>query len=118
MFKQALETAVESSGGYAGLLMDFEGIPVDSYVGAKSPFDIEVVGAEVSVLVKQIQRAAEMLDAGGTEEVSFRSDKMTTIVRVLNATYFVALTMPPQGNVGKGRFALRLLAPKVLAELG
>lgn len=117
MFKEALQTAVDSSGGYAGLLMDFEGIPVESYVGPGSPFDIEVVGAEVSVLVKQIQRAVEMLEAGGTEEVSFRSERMTTLVRIVNSTYFVAMTMAPDANAGKGRFALRLLAPRLLSEL-
>lgn len=117
MFKQALQEAVESTKSYAGLLMDFEGIPVDSFIGADSPFDIEVVGAEVSVLVKQILRAAEMLDAGSTEEVSFKSEKMTTIVRVIDSNYFVAMTMAPNANAGRGRYALRLLAPKLRAEL-
>ncbi len=117
MFKEALQSAVESTGSYAGLLMDFEGIPLESYVGASSPFDIETVGAEVSVLVKQIQRTTGMLDAGETEEVSFKSDRMVTIVRVINASYFVAMTMAPNGNAGKGRFALRVLAPKFKTEL-
>jgi predicted regulator of Ras-like GTPase activity (Roadblock/LC7/MglB family) len=117
MFKEALKTAVESSGGYAGLLMDFEGIPVESFVGQESPYDIEVVGAEVSVLVKQIQRATDMLHAGGTEEVSFQSQRMTTVVRIVNDRYFVALTLGPEANAGKARFALRLLAPKFQVEL-
>lgn len=117
MFREALQEAVESTHSYAGLLMDFEGIPVDSFVGSDSPFDIEVVGAEVSVLVKQILRAAEMLEAGGTEEVSFRSEKMTTLVRVIDSNYFVAMTMGPEANLGKGRYALRLLAPRLLKEL-
>lgn len=117
MFKEALKQAVESTGSYASLLMDFEGIPVDSYVGPQSPFDIEVVGAEVSVLVKQILRATEMLEAGGTEEVSFRSERMTTIVRVIDQNYFVAMTMSPNENAGRGRYALRVLAPKLASEL-
>ncbi|HSC87007.1 MAG TPA: roadblock/LC7 domain-containing protein [Polyangiaceae bacterium] len=118
MFKEALQSAVESTGSYASLIMDFEGIPLESYVGVQSPFDIEVVGAEVSVLVKQIQRTTGMLEAGETEEVSFTSDRMVTIVRVINPSYFIALTMAPGGNAGKGRFALRVLAPKFRAELG
>ena len=117
MFKEALKRAVEVTNSYAGLLMDFEGIAVDSYVGTESPFDIEVVGAEVSVLVKQILRAAEMLEAGGTEEVSFRSERMTTIVRVIDHNYFVAMTMSPDANAGRGRYELRLLAPRLKAEL-
>jgi|SRR5690606_4184534 len=117
MFREALQEAVETTQSYAGLLMDFEGIPVDTFVGPDSPFDIEIVGAEVSVLVKQILRAAEMLEAGGTEEVSFKSEKMTTIVRIIDSNYFLALTMSPTANAGKGRYALRVLAPKLKSEL-
>lgn len=117
LFKEALQTAVNGSQSYAGILMDFEGIPVDSYVSAHSPFDIEVVGAEVSVLVKQIQRAVDMLEAGGTEEVSFTSEKLTTVVRIIDRNYFLAILLAPDGNAGKARFALRVLAPKLKTEL-
>jgi predicted regulator of Ras-like GTPase activity (Roadblock/LC7/MglB family) len=118
MFKEALRSVVEgTAGGYAGLLMDFEGIPVETYVAEDSPYDIEVVGAEVSVLVKQIQRATEMLDAGDTREVSFKSDKMVTLIRVIDENYFVAMTLSPEANYGKGRYLLRVLAPKLRAEL-
>ena len=118
MFKEALERAVTGTdGGIAGLLMDFEGIPLESYTKDGAAIDIEVIGAEVSVVVKSIQRATEMLDAGATNEVSFRSEKMVTLIRVINKGYFVALTMAPEGNQGKGRYLLRLLAPTLAQEL-
>jgi predicted regulator of Ras-like GTPase activity (Roadblock/LC7/MglB family) len=118
MFKEALQGVVEGTeGGIAGLLMDFEGIPLDSYTREGATFDIEVVGAEVSVVVKAIQRASEMLEAGETREVAFKSDKMTTLIRVINQTYFVAVAMEPDGNLGKSRFLLRVLAPKLAQEL-
>jgi len=118
MFKEALQGVVEGTeGGIAGLLMDFEGIPLESFTRPGASFDIEVVGAEVSVLVKAIQRASEMLEAGQTSEVAFRSDKMTTLIRVINQSYFVAVAMEPEGNLGKGRFLLRVLAPKLAQEL-
>ena len=118
MFKEALQRAVTGTdGGIAGLLMDFEGIPLESYAKDGASLDIEVVGAEVSVVVKAIQRATEMLDAGATNEVSFRSEKMVTLVRVINQTYFVAMTMSPDGNLGKGRYLLRVLAPTLAQEL-
>jgi predicted regulator of Ras-like GTPase activity (Roadblock/LC7/MglB family) len=118
MFKEALERAVTGTdGGIAGLLMDFEGIPLESYAKDGAALDIESVGAEVSVVVKAIQRATEMLDAGATSEVSFRSEKMVTLVRVINQTYFVAMTMSPDGNLGKGRYLLRVLAPGLAEEL-
>jgi predicted regulator of Ras-like GTPase activity (Roadblock/LC7/MglB family) len=118
MFKEALQSVVDGTdGGLAGLLMDFEGIPVESYARESSPFDIETVGAEVSVVVKAIQRASQMLDAGDTKEVAFKSDKMVTLIRVINENYFVALTMSPDGNFGKGRFLLRVAAPRLREEL-
>ena len=118
MFKEALQSVVDATdGGIAGLLMDFEGIPLESYAKADAVIDIETVGAEVSVVVKGIQRATEMLDAGETREVSFKSDKMITLIRVINEGYFVALTLKPDANLGKGRYLLRLLAPKLAEEL-
>jgi len=118
MFKEALQSVVDGTdGGIAGLLMDFEGIPLESYTIPNATVDIETVGAEVSVVVKGIQRATEMLDAGETREVSFKSDKMITLIRIVNKGYFIALTLTPNANLGKGRYLLRLLAPKLADEL-
>jgi len=118
MFKEALQGVVdEIEGGMAGLLMDFEGIPLESYAREESIFDIEAVGAEVSVVVKAIQRASEMLDAGDAREMAFKSAKMTTLIRVVNENYFLAVTLTPEGNLGKGRYLLRLAAPKLAEEL-
>jgi predicted regulator of Ras-like GTPase activity (Roadblock/LC7/MglB family) len=118
MFKEALQNVVEGTeGSIAGLLMDFEGIAVESFTRDGASFDIETVGAEVSVVVKAIQRAGEMLDAGETQEVALKSEKMTTLIRVINQTYFVAITLDPEGNLGKGRYLLRVLAPKLAQEL-
>ena len=118
MFKEALERAVNGTdGGIAGLLMDFEGIPLETYQRDGAGLDIEVVGAEVSVVVKAIQLATEMRDAGATSEVAFRSEKMVTLIRVINQGYFVAMTMSPDGNLGKGRYLLRVMAPALAEEL-
>jgi hypothetical protein len=58
-----------------------------------------------------------MLEAGDTREVAFKSEKMVTLIRVINESYFVAMTLVPDGNFGKGRFMLRLLAPQLKSEL-
>ena len=71
MFKDLLRDIVEKTdGGIAGLLMDASGIPVDSYAVADAPFDIGTVGAELSVVLKQIAKASEMLEAGSAQEIS------------------------------------------------
>jgi predicted regulator of Ras-like GTPase activity (Roadblock/LC7/MglB family) len=58
-----------------------------------------------------------MLEAGSAHEVSIGTDKMITVIRMLSDTYFLALAMRPDGNLGKGRFLMRTAAPKLLADL-
>ena len=118
MFKEALEAIVEGTdGGMAGLLMDFEGIALETYSKPGAPFNIDTIGAEFSVVVTAIQRAAESLEAGTAKEVSILSDKVLTVIRVVNHTYFLAVALDPGGNVGKARYLLRVAAPKLEVEL-
>jgi predicted regulator of Ras-like GTPase activity (Roadblock/LC7/MglB family) len=122
MFKEALRQIVEQTeGAIAGLLMGFDGIAVDSYTRDEgiSPNikDINEIGMEFSVILGSIKRAAEALEAGGAKEVAIQAEHLTTLIRVINEDYFVALTMRPDGNPGKGRFILRTAAPKILQEL-
>ena len=118
MFKEALEAVVTGAeGGLAGLLMDFQGVAVESFTKAGETFDVDTIGAEYSVVIKSIQRAAESLEAGDAREVAIVADNMITVFRVVNAEYFVALALAPNANVGKARYLLRTAVPKLIAEL-
>jgi predicted regulator of Ras-like GTPase activity (Roadblock/LC7/MglB family) len=118
MFKEALRDVVEGTeGGMAGLLMGFDGIAVESYTKSDSEVDIQTVGMELSVVLKDVRRAVEQLQGGDAREIAIQAEKVTTLVRLINADYFIALTMSPDGNFGKGRFLLRLAAPKLLSNL-
>lgn len=120
MFREVLQEVVErTEGGVAGLLMGFDGIPVDHYVreSAELAVDVETVGMEYSVILKDIKKAAELLEAGTAKEISIQAEKLTTVIRVLNEEYFVAITLRPDGNFGKARFLLRTAGGKLLSEL-
>ena len=118
MFQTVLKEVVDGTeGGIASLLMDFEGITVDSYSKPDAPFDINIIGAEFSVVLKSIQRAAQMLEAGDTAEVAIQAAKVTTLIRVLSNNYFIAFSLRPDGNLGKARYMLRTRAPQLLKEL-
>lgn len=118
MFRKSIQSFVDNTeGAEAGLLMDFEGIPVETYSRENCQSDIEVVGAESSVVVKAILRTGEMLDVGEMRELSFQTDRLTTLIRILNGNYFLAMTLGPSGNVGKGRYLMRLAAPELAKEL-
>jgi predicted regulator of Ras-like GTPase activity (Roadblock/LC7/MglB family) len=118
MFRETLREIVEKTeGGIAGLVMDSEGIAVESYTRAGAPFDITTIGIEYGVVLGSIKRAAESLEAGTAHEVAIGTDKMITIIRTLGESYFLAVAIRPDGNFGKGRFLMRTVAPKLLAEL-
>jgi len=118
MFKETLRDVVEGTeGGIAGLLMDSSGIALESYAKDGAPFDINTIGIEFSVVIGQIKRAAEMLEAGTAQEIAVGTDRLITIIRTLGETYFLALAMKPEGNFGKGRYLMRTAAPRLMSEL-
>jgi predicted regulator of Ras-like GTPase activity (Roadblock/LC7/MglB family) len=117
MFGQKLEETVKGvAGGRAAILMGFDGIPVDQFAG-DSEQDIETLGMEFSVLLKEVRKAAELLDAGAAQELTVRTEKLSTILRIVNDEYFVALAIAPDGNLGKARYLLRMIAPEFAREL-
>ena len=117
-FQTVLREVVENTdGGLATLLMDFEGIPVDSYSKPEAPFDITTIGVEFSVVLKSIQRAAQMLEAGETAEIAIQAEKVTTLIRIVSDSYFVAFSMTPDANIGKARYMLRTRVPIIKKEL-
>lgn len=118
MFKDALRDLVEKvDGGLASLLMDSSGIALESYAKEGAPFDIDTIGVEFSVVIGAIKRASEMLEAGEAREMAVATEKMITLIRMVGDSYFLALTMAPDGNFGKGRYIMRLSAPKLATEL-
>src|SRR5689334_22511651 len=118
MFQENLKRLVDGTeGGVAGLLMGFDGIAVESYTEPNEGVDITTVGMEFSFVLTQVRKAAEILEVGALQEIAIRSEKITILIRVVSPEYFVALAVRPEGNFGKGRYLLRVVAPKFQAEL-
>ena len=118
MFESVLKEVVEgSTGAMAALVMDTDGITLASYTKESSTFDIATVGVELSVVIKSVVQASEMLEAGQTSEMSIVADDLVTLVRLVNATYFVAMSLQPGGNLGKARYLLRTKVPELVDEL-
>jgi predicted regulator of Ras-like GTPase activity (Roadblock/LC7/MglB family) len=118
MFKEPLRKIVDNvEGGIAGLVMGFDGIAVESYTREGHKMDINTVGMEFSFILTQIRKAAEILDVGSVQEVSIKAEKLLIVIRVLNPEYFLALALSPEGNFGKGRYLMRVVAPRLQAEL-
>jgi predicted regulator of Ras-like GTPase activity (Roadblock/LC7/MglB family) len=118
VFKNILRDVVENTdGALASILMGYDGITVESYSTGKVAVDMETVGSEYSQVLNQVKTAASMLEMGTAKEVSVQAENMVTVMRLINDEYFVALAIKPTGNIGKGRFLLRLQSGKLLEQL-
>ncbi|MDD9938930.1 MAG: hypothetical protein OXT09_35400 [Myxococcales bacterium] len=118
MFGEILREVVEQTdGGLASVLMGFDGIPIETYNTDGVALNVETVGAEYSAVLGQVRQAAEMLELGNAREVAVQAENMTTVIRLLNDEYFVAMAVAPNGNFGKARYQLRLHAPRLLESL-
>jgi predicted regulator of Ras-like GTPase activity (Roadblock/LC7/MglB family) len=81
--------------------------------------ELELNGAwvEYANLLTQLKNAADVLKTGAVTELSVNSEKVLTIIRLVSPEYFLVLALKAEGNYGKGRYVLRVTAPKVRAEL-
>src|SRR5260370_41696636 len=103
MFRAALRDIVDKTeGGVAGLIMDSEGIAVDSYARDDSPFDITTIGIEFGVVLGSIKRAAESLEAGQPREEALTTHQMITLIRPRRDNYYIGVHNRPDRKPGKG----------------
>jgi predicted regulator of Ras-like GTPase activity (Roadblock/LC7/MglB family) len=119
-FNLALQTICASVDGAVGAtLMGIDGIPVEQFEvdGDRVDVDVSSLLIEYSSLISQVQRSAQMFAAGGLEELSIASEHLTTIIRPVTGEYFLALALRSNANFGKGRYMLRIHAPRLAADL-
>jgi predicted regulator of Ras-like GTPase activity (Roadblock/LC7/MglB family) len=116
--RDALNSIVQSvEGSLAAVIMAYDGIPIDEVIGGQSEFDMQLLSVEYATVLKEIKRAVDVIKMGELEEVSIATSRTCVVVRVLNDDLFVALIMNRDGNIGKGRYMLKLKSFEVLREL-
>ena len=118
-FLPILQEIVRSvDGALACSVMGFDGIAVESFqVDGASDMELQSTLVEYAAILAQAKNAAQLLKTGSVNEVSINSDQVLTIMRLVSPDYFLVLALGSSGNYGKGRYALRIAAPRVLAEL-
>jgi predicted regulator of Ras-like GTPase activity (Roadblock/LC7/MglB family) len=118
-FRAHLESVVNQvDGALACSVMGFDGIAVDTFQRDEAA-ELDLTGAwvEYANLLTQLKHAAEVLKTGAVQEVSVNSEKVLTLIRLVSPEYFLVLALRAEGNYGKGRYVLRVTAPKVRSEL-
>ena len=118
-FLPILQEIVRSvEGALACSVMGFDGIAVESFqVDGASDMELQSTLVEYAAILAQAKNAAQLLKTGAVTEVSINSDQVLTVMRLVTDEYFVVLALKASGNYGKGRYALRIAAPRIKAEL-
>lgn len=118
MFRPLMEKIVNAcSGGLGAVLMGYDGIGIEQFSLDENPLNLDLVGIEYSNIAKEIRTAAEVLQIGGLEEVTIKTDRFYLIIQSLTEDYFVALVIDRAGNFGQGRYLLRRDAPALREAL-
>lgn len=116
--KKSLNSILQSVDGALGaMVMAYDGIPIDEVAVEQSEFDMQLLSVEYATILKEIKRAVDVVKMGDLEEVSIATTRTCVVVRILNDDFFAALIMSRDGNIGKGRYMLKLKSFDVLREL-
>lgn len=121
MFTEHLDRVLnETPGALSVTLMGYDGIAIETRekdeaaAHAVSPTNAAI---EMSAVAKELKRVADGLGAGGVDEVTVQTGAITTVLRPVTDEYFLALSMAPGALAGKGRWLMRVVAPKLKANL-
>ena len=118
-FLTHLESVVNQvDGAIACSVMGFDGIAVETHQksGAEE-LELQSTWVEFANILTQAKTAAEALKTGKVEELSINTENLISVLRLVNNDYFLVLALKPSGNYGKGRYVLRITAPKIQSEL-
>ena len=117
-FKDILKMLVEqSSGALGGVIMGYDGIAIEEYLGDSAGLDVQTMAIEYASVLKEIKRTVGVLNTGELQEVSIISENCSVIVRGVSDDFFVALVLRADGNFGKGRYLLKREAPRLKEAL-
>lgn len=117
-FREHLQQVVRTvDGAVACSLMGIDGIEVDTHLEDGAELDVKSLLVEYSNVFRSAREASEAHEAGGLTELSIQTDKLLTVARRVTPEYFMVVALRPDGNFGKARFMLRVVAPRLVAEL-
>lgn len=106
-------------GGLSCLVMGNDGLVVEAYhhPSPEISLDSSMLGIEYTAILQQLFDIHHQTQTGTVQEMTVRTERMIAIYRFLSPDYFLLLTLSPDGNLGKGRYLLRLAASHLQQEL-
>ena len=107
MFLERLSTIQgRIEGAIALSLVDGDGIPVES-VSSDPDLDLEVLAAEMLAQVRLISDQNRELAVGAVQQFSVTTDRISLLISVVAAGYYLLLVLHPEASYGRARFELK-----------
>lgn len=100
-------------GSQAAAIIDPDGIPV--IVEPALP-EIEMLGAEMAALVREMNQAGRELDHGALRQFSSASERVEIVLTTMAAGYFLMVLLEPGSVTGRARLASRLAGERLHSE--
>ena len=116
-FQKILQPLIKDvEGAIAVIFVDADGEAIDHY--SRIPeYDIRLLGAYKSIIIKNIQETSDRLELGSIREIVIFLDEAVLILSPVSEGYFLLLFMQPESNLGKGIIMLKDVIKMVREEL-
>ena len=116
-YKEILKAIVDNVEGSIGIgLVGMDGIVIDQF-SEDEEFDVTMVGAEYSTIIKNAQKASRDFGLGPTTEILITTEAATMIMMMVGDAFFAVLAIALDGNLGRGRLEMKKQIPKLEKEL-
>lgn len=117
-FRQLMHRLVkETPGALACTLMGFDGIPIDTFDCGEAKLDVQALLTEISSLANFARGLRDNHATGNLGRLSLETEGVSAVVRPLTEEYFMAMVLAPDGLPGRAEFEMRMVAPRLIAEL-
>jgi predicted regulator of Ras-like GTPase activity (Roadblock/LC7/MglB family) len=104
-------------GALAAVLVDQDGLTVDSYGRPDADVESESLSAECNTVIARARDAASRLEYGAVGELAVGTERCFLLCRFVQGKYFLILVLGRSGLLGKARFYLQRIAFALRAEL-
>ncbi len=116
-FKGILKELCDRAGANGAIMLDWEGEAVDSFATDES-IELAAIGAHKGIILNLLKEATERVDNSAlVDTISISTQKVQIAITILKDGYYVLLTMPNAGNLGRALFETKRSAKKLLAEM-
>ena len=113
-FEESMQQLMEDCPGARGAaIVDPDGIPV---VVTPPEGSLEVLGAELATILRDLAEAAREFQHGSLEQCSIFAEDATIVLTTIAAGYFLVLVLSRDGLTGQGRFLSRLARERLHSE--